>query len=299
MRSPLLPMLATSSQPFDSAEHLFEVKWDGVRALAAVEDGQWKLWGRDGADYADRYPELSVLRRLPSGTILDGELFILKDGRADLSALLRRHQLSNPERIQHASARTPVRYMLFDVLCHRGRSLLREPLYRRRAVLTDLMSTTDGPELLFSEGVTLLGKEFFKHAVAQGHEGVVGKHLGSDYRPGQRAATWRKIKPVSVIPCVIIGFTPARDGFHSLLVAATHAGQLRYVGELTSGFRARDKGDLIPRLAQRRRSRPVVACSKPAVWVEPELYCQVRFLRWTPHGRLRDAVFHGLVQGNP
>jgi bifunctional non-homologous end joining protein LigD len=298
MMSPLLPMLATACQPFDSAEHLFEVKWDGVRGLAAIEDGQWRLWGREGAEYTDRYPELSVLRRLPSGTTLDGELVILKDGRADLAAVLGRHQLSNPERIRHASRRTPIRYMLFDILCHRGRSLLKEPLYRRRAILTDLMNAIDAPELLFSDGMTLLGKEFFKQAVAQGHEGVVAKHLASDYRPGQRSAAWRKIKPTSVLPCAIIGFTPGPDGFASLLVAAPHAGHLRYVGELTGGFRTVVKVDLTRRLAQRRRSRPIVPCSKHAVWVEPDLYCQVRFLRWTPHGRLREAVFHGLLSGS-
>jgi len=73
-----LPMLAVQSQPFDSAEHLFEVKWDGVRAVAAVEAGQWKVWGRELADYTQRYPELDVLRRLPAGIVLDGELVLSK-----------------------------------------------------------------------------------------------------------------------------------------------------------------------------------------------------------------------------
>lgn len=88
-----LPMLAVQSQPFDSAEHLFEVKWDGVRAVAAVEAGHWNVWGRELADYTQRYPELDPLRRLPSGTVLDGELVLLRSGRADLQELMRRHQL--------------------------------------------------------------------------------------------------------------------------------------------------------------------------------------------------------------
>ena len=78
----ILPMLATSAQPFDSAEYVFEVKWDGVRALAAVEAGQWRLWGRELADYGYRYPELEVLRCLPSGTVVDGELVVLQHGPA-------------------------------------------------------------------------------------------------------------------------------------------------------------------------------------------------------------------------
>src|ERR1700716_4002588 len=108
MIDPILPMLATSAQPFDSAEYVFEVKWDGVRVVAAVEEGQWGVWGQELADYSGRYPELEVLRCLPSGTVVDGELMVLQDGRPDLNAILRRHQLINPTRIRHASSHSPV-----------------------------------------------------------------------------------------------------------------------------------------------------------------------------------------------
>ena len=92
MSSPLQPMLATPAGPFDSKEYSFEVKWDGVRALAAMEDGSWRLWGRNGSDYTERYPELAVLRHVPRGTLIDGEIIALKGGRADFPALLQRHQ---------------------------------------------------------------------------------------------------------------------------------------------------------------------------------------------------------------
>jgi ATP-dependent DNA ligase len=91
MIQPILPMLATSAQPFDSDAFFFEVKWDGVRALAAVEGDRWLLWGRELTDYTERYPELDGLRLLPPGTVVDGELVLLRDGRPDLQALLRRH----------------------------------------------------------------------------------------------------------------------------------------------------------------------------------------------------------------
>jgi ATP dependent DNA ligase domain len=93
-----LPMLATASLPFDSEEYTFEVKWDGVRALAAVELDHWELWGRRGVDYTARYPELAVLRRLPAGTVVDGELVVLRQGRADLAALLHHHHRSAKSR---------------------------------------------------------------------------------------------------------------------------------------------------------------------------------------------------------
>ena len=93
MMDPLLPMLATSASPFDSCDYVFEVKWDGVRALAAVDKERWRLWGRELANYDGRYPELDVLRRLPAGTIVDGELVASQDNRADLQAILRRHPM--------------------------------------------------------------------------------------------------------------------------------------------------------------------------------------------------------------
>lgn len=295
MLLPCLPMLATAATPFDSSQHLFEVKWDGVRALAAVDDGSWRLWGRARADYAARYPELSVLRSLPAGTVVDGEVVQFRDGRADLSALLRRHHLCQPHRIHHASRVAPVCYVLFDLLARTGRSLLAEPLVQRRAALADLVATANDPRLLFSDGIVGPGRAFFDQVVAQGHEGIMAKELHSRYRPGQRSSAWRKIKPTLALPCVIIGYTPARHGLHSLLVASVRAGVLRYVAQLTCGLTGTLRRDLARRLEQRHCCHPVVPCPHTARWVEPEVYCQVRCFGWTRRGHMRDAVFRGLL----
>lgn len=192
----LLPMLAVPSAPFDSPAYSFECKWDGIRALAAVETTGWRLWGRQRADYTTRYPECDVLCRLPVGTLVDGELVALDaDGRPDLPRLMRRHGLSDPWRIRQARHWCPVRYVLFDVLYHAGRCLLREPLVRRRHVLAEVCRRLDAAEVQFSAGVIGDGKAFYEAAVAQGQEGVMAKHLASSYRPGRRASAWRKNKP--------------------------------------------------------------------------------------------------------
>jgi ATP-dependent DNA ligase len=191
----LLPMLAMPARPFDDPAYLFEIKWDGVRALAAVEEGGWRLWGRGLADYTARYPELACLRGLPAETLVDGELVVLKHGRPDLASLLRRHQLTDAWKIGNAHRWCPVRYVLFDLLYHRGRCLLREPLARRRELLTEMCAALQAPEVLFSESVIGWGKTFYQAVVAQGHEGVMAKHLAAPYRPGRRSPTWRKIKP--------------------------------------------------------------------------------------------------------
>ena len=195
MSQRFLPMLAVPSAPFDSPEHLFEVKWNGVRALADSADGAWRLWGRDRADYRARYSELAMLSRLPTGTVVDGELVLCSHGVPDLHALLARHQLTNLASIQRQSRSQPVSYVLFDVLTYRGRSLLGQPLHERRAVLAELLAALQEPRLVLSEGVIGPGRAFFEKVVAQGQEGMMAKHLASRYLPGRRSAAWRKIKP--------------------------------------------------------------------------------------------------------
>jgi ATP-dependent DNA ligase len=192
----LLPMLAVTAKPFDSPQYSFEVKWDGVRALAAVETAGWRLWGRERADYTARYPELDLLGRLPMGTLVDGELVSFDaDGRPDLPRLLRRHGLTDPWRIRQARHWCPVRYVLFDLLYHAGRCLVHEPLARRRDLLAEVCQRLEAADVRFSAGVVGRGMALYAAALAQGHEGVMAKHVASTYRPGRRSAAWRKIKP--------------------------------------------------------------------------------------------------------
>jgi ATP-dependent DNA ligase len=161
--------------------------------------------------------------------------------------------------------------------------------------LQELFEHLQEPRLVFSEGIVGFGQAFFEQAVRQGQEGVVAKHLASVYLPGRRAAAWRKIKPARLLPCVIVGFVPGRQGFRRLLVAAPRGGQLCYVASLHAGVSRTLRAPLQAALTARVRAQPVVSCPEPAVWVEPELYCQVRFLEWTHAGRLRGASFHQLL----
>jgi ATP-dependent DNA ligase len=190
----VMPMLAVAAEPFDSPEYCFEVKWDGVRALAAVDESGWRVCGRERADYTARYPELEVLRRLPAGTLLDGELVAFDaDGRPDLRRLLRRHGMTDPWRIRQARHWCAVRYVLFDLLYLGGRCLMREPLVRRREVLAEVCQRLD--VVVFSPAVIGAGVALYQTALASGQEGVMAKRLLSMYWPGKRANSWKKIKP--------------------------------------------------------------------------------------------------------
>jgi ATP-dependent DNA ligase len=123
----------------------------------------------------------------------------------------------------------------------------------------------------------------------------MAKQLSSRYLPGKRSPAWKKIKPTLILPCLIIGYRPGRRSIRAVLVATVHEGVLRYVGEVNRGFSAATRADLVERLVARPRSHPLVPRPARACWVEPVLYCRVRFQEWTVHGRLRHAVFDGWI----
>ena len=168
--------------------------------------------------------------------------------------------------------------MLFDLVFWQGRPLFDRPLAERRARLEQLLQGLQEPRLAFSAGVVGPGREFFDQAVAQGQEGVMAKYLAGRYVPGRRVSSWRKIKPRLLVPCVIIGYTPGRQGVHSLVVAAEQDGVLQYAATLTLGLSPEVQQRLTPLLARRTRPTPLVRCKQRATWVQPELYCQVRCL---------------------
>jgi DNA ligase D-like protein (predicted ligase) len=290
-------MLAQAAEPFDHADYQFEVKWDGVRALAAVNASGWRLWGRTGTDYTLRYPELAVLQNLPSGSVVDGELVVLREGRASFPALLRRHQRTRPPLVAWARHGLAVSYMVFDLLVDRGQPLLQAPLQERRARLRDLLARAATPALAYSDDVVGQGREFFAQAVAQGHEGIVAKNLGSRYLPGKRSVAWKKIKPAGVLPCVLIGYRAGRQGIHSVLLATLRNGALHYVGRLSRGFSDQSRVMLAQQLATLQRTQPVLPCPHRATWIEPVLYCRVHHQGWTSNGRLRHPVFGGWLSG--
>jgi ATP-dependent DNA ligase len=187
-------MLAKRGVPFDSSEHVFEVKWDGTRVLALVEQDGCRLVNRHRADVTDRYPDLGFLSTLPAGTVLDGEVVVLQNGKPSFGLLLSRNQVRAPLKIQILARILPVTYVVFDLLYERYESLLAQPLGTRRKRLEKLIQGCAHPRLVFSQGVVGPGKAFFAEICRQGLEGMMVKRLISRYRPGRRSDAWIKIK---------------------------------------------------------------------------------------------------------
>jgi ATP-dependent DNA ligase len=189
------PMLAKPGTPFDSSEHLFEIKWDGTRVLAFVESHNYRLVNRHRVEVTDRYPELGFLNDLPAGTVLDGEIVILRQGKPDFGLLLSRNQARAPLKIRSLARTIPATYVVFDLLYHRFEPLLALPLWARRRRLQRVVRACANSRLVFSEGIVGPGRVFFEAVCRKGLEGVVAKRLVSRYRSGRRSHAWIKIKP--------------------------------------------------------------------------------------------------------
>ena len=291
------PMLARASEPFDSDHYLFELKWDGIRALVFRDRDGYRIRNRHGVDITCRYPEFECFTGLEKGAVLDGEIVVLRDGKPDFSLVESRDKSASALRQRTSASAYRATFIAFDQLYTRYRSLVGETLQERRRSLEETVAAlSQAARLIFSEGVVGGGVRLFDEVSRQGLEGVMAKRLGSRYHPGKRHRAWLKIKPKHRLVCSIMGFVPAADGgFKCLVLAAEEDGELRSVGRVTSGFTAPVRRRLSALLWRRRRPSPLVSCPSRARWVEPGLYCTVRYLGRTRRGSLRNPVFERLI----
>ncbi len=188
------PMLAKRASPFDSDDYLFEVKWDGARGIALLGVGSYRLFSRHQVDMTACFPELEFLRRLTPGTVLDGEVVVLQNGKPNFSLLLSRLGTRCELKTRRLARTTPATYVAFDQLYEDYNSLLRWPLWKRREQLARTVHTGAERGFVYSDGVRAKGKAFFKEVAERGLEGVVAKRLESRYSPGSRSDAWLKIK---------------------------------------------------------------------------------------------------------
>jgi len=299
----IAPMLAKpAAKPFDSSEYMFEVKWDGTRAMTYIDaPGRLRLLNRRRLDITWRYPELSFMAEaLPTGTVLDGEVVVLDaGGKPDFSALQSREQARTALRVKGLVKMLPATYVIFDQLYRRGASIMHKRCVERRRTAARTVRTLNSRRVVMSEGVTKSGIEYFRQVESRGLEGIVAKRLDSPYAPGQRTNAWQKIKRSIDVPCVIIGFeVEGKDDFAALVLAAQDEsgnGDLAYVGKVGTGFNAELRRRINAELWPHVIERPVVPCKLKARWVEPRLYCIVRCLERTAAGQLRAPVFGKLL----
>jgi bifunctional non-homologous end joining protein LigD len=292
------PMLArVAPQPFSSDAWLFEIKWDGFRAIAYVNE-TFSLRSRNDKELKHVFPELEELKQLASNVVLDGEIVVVKDGKTDFQALLERSQATSPIEIELQQKRSPVVYVVFDILEKDGSTLIDLPLTERKRILKD--SVKEGKHVLLSDFVETKGKAYYKIALEKGLEGVMTKKKDSPYEPGARSSNWLKIKKLRSCDCVVLGYTKgsgARTGtFGALLLGLYSDKQLVYVGKVGTGFSQTMLDKLSKRFQQLKTdTAPVnVDITDEITWLKPELVCEVTYQMVTKDKRLRMPRFTGL-----
>ena len=300
--TPMLAVLGTELDLNEEDDWAFEMKWDGIRAIAYVESGEVRLISRNGNDLTNSYPDLaSIADAVDGDVVLDGEIVALnKRGRPDFGLLQSRMNLTRKADVDPAARATPVHYMVFDILERDGSSTGRTDYDERRALLEATVSP--GRRIQAPPAFEGAAHEAIAASLELGLEGIIAKKRDGSYSAGRRSRSWIKIKHHLAQEVVIGGWRPGKgrrlSQVGSLLMGIPDGDGLRYVGRVGTGFRERDLEELTGRLRRlERKTAPFLdvprAEAADAHWVTPRLVGEVEFAEWTATGRLRQPAWRG------
>ena len=292
------PMLAKEAlNPFSGEEWIFEIKWDGFRAIAYVNE-QISLRSRNNKELIDNFPELQELKQLAKNAVLDGEIVVIRNGRADFQALQERGKAVKASEIQSQTMRLPAQYVVFDILEKDGKSLLNLPLLDRKRILQG--SVKDGVHVVLSDFVEEKGEDYYKAALEKGLEGVMAKRKDSFYQPGLRTGDWMKIKKLQTVDCVIFGYTRGTGvrskTFGALILGLYDKGTPVIIGKVGTGFTEETLGTLMNKFRELKIDKAPfqTGLSGEITWLKPKLVCEIYYQIVTDDQRLRMPRFRGL-----
>ncbi|MBW4891431.1 DNA ligase D [Mucilaginibacter sp. HMF5004] len=297
------PMKATLvDEPFDDADWLYEVKWDGYRAVATINKGEVELLSRNNLPFDKFYPINKQLETWKINAVIDGEILVLNDkGISDFGALQN----------WRSEADGTLVYYVFDILWYDGKSLMDLPLSERQAILKEVLPT-DSDIIRQSKVFKASGIEFFQAAERMGLEGIIAKKASSVYTSDLRSREWLKIKVQKRQEVIIAGFTKnegTAKSFSALILGVYDGGVLKYAGKVGTGFSDKLQKEMMeqfkplitkdtpfdvePDVDKPSRFRPQRLGAKPT-WLKPELVCEVAFAEVTTDGVFRQASFKGM-----
>ncbi|MGA2627920.1 MAG: non-homologous end-joining DNA ligase [Candidatus Bathyarchaeia archaeon] len=290
------PMLAQTADPFNSEQHVFEPKWDGMRCIAYLKDGKVELQNRNLKNVTKSYPELETIRSnvRANMAILDGEIVVLEKGLPSFELLQYRFGTNDSIQIRMLSRKMPTTYIAFDLLHLNGRDLVNRPLTDRRQKLAKIIA--NGPYMLLSQYIAAHGKSYFQSALKLGFEGAMAKKADSIYQIGTRSEDWLKLKQVKTLDCIIAGYTVgtgSRSSTFGALVLATYErnGNLVHLGNVGTGFTDATILRLMKLLKSLRTKTKTVPgeVKAPALikWVKPQLVVEVGYMNMTRDRKLR------------
>jgi DNA ligase D-like protein (predicted ligase)/DNA ligase D-like protein (predicted 3'-phosphoesterase) len=293
------PMLAQQAEkPFNSENWIFEVKWDGIRAISYVSE-QLSIRSRNNVELKHNFPELEELKNLTGNAVVDGEIVVMKKGKADFQALSERSKTTSSGTITYLSQTSPATYILFDILEKDGKPLLQLPLVERKKLLGEYVK--EGNRVILSAHVEAQGEIYYGAALAKGMEGIMAKKKDSPYEPGVRSSNWLKIKPVLTCDCTIFGYTIGKGArkqtFGALVLGMYDKTAPIYMGKVGTGFTEKDIESMLKTFQPLRvehKSLEGVDAPEEIVWLKPQAVCQIAYQNVTKDGRLRMPRFLGI-----
>jgi bifunctional non-homologous end joining protein LigD len=275
-------------EPFDREDWIFEVKWDGYRAIAEIQDGKVSLYSRNLISFNQKFaPVTESLRKFRFDAVLDGEIVVVDDEGYPNFQMLQDFRKSGKGHLI---------YYVFDLLYFEGHDLTGLPLLRRRELLKKILPAV--PNIKLSDHVSKEGVLFFKVAKEKGLEGIIAKDAYSKYLIGRRGRQWLKVKTQLTQEGVIGGFTVpkgVRKDLGALVLGVYKEEELIFIGHVGGGFSAqfrrelREKLDVLVRKTCPFKVEP--RTNTPVTWVKPEVVCEVSFHGWTDDGIMRQPVF--------
>lgn len=294
LRAFIEPMKAQLSdlKPFDSPDWVFEIKWDGYRAIAEINPGKAnRLYSRNGLTFDKAYPAVfKAFEKIKKEMVLDGEIVVYDENGKPSFQKLQNYRNTDKYAIQ---------FIVFDILHLEGKSLLNTPLLERKAILKKVLPKS--PIILYCEHVEDHGKALWSELLKLDLEGMIAKRKKSLYTTGKRTRDWLKIKNIKTQEAIIIGYTApkgARNYFGSLILGVMDRKKLVCIGNVGTGFTEAILKDLHHKmLPLRRKTSPLDVPIKETAdmtWIEPKLVCNIEYSEITEDGSVRHPVFQGL-----
>ncbi|QQX75491.1 MULTISPECIES: DNA ligase D [Aequorivita] len=288
------PMLAsTGKKIFKDPDWVFELKWDGYRVLANIQDGHVELYSRNGISYNKKFASIKKeLENVSNDCILDGEVVLVnKKGNSDFQKL---------QNYDAGTSGDQLKYYVFDLLHLNGHDTLGLSLLERKSLLPEILKDLDN--VVYCDHIKAMGPTLYKRAIDAGMEGVIAKKADSTYTPGYRTSNWLKIKSTNTEEAIICGYTDSVTGgalFGSLILGMFHGKKLIYVGNCGTGYSNAEQKEILEKLkAIETDTNPfekkITLKGRNPHWVTPQLICEVKFSEWTKNGIMRHPVYKGL-----
>ncbi|ELR73907.1 ATP-dependent DNA ligase clustered with Ku protein, LigD [Fulvivirga imtechensis AK7] len=300
LKTPVQPMLADTAKKVPVGdEYIYELKWDGIRALIVMDEGEVTIWSRNHKKLNKQFPELMVAEKAFRGTsaVFDAEIVCFDtQGKPDFKTVIHRMQRTGDTEIERSSKKYPAYCYVFDCLYLDGRALINEPLARRREWMEDSLRR-DTPYRI-SEAVQE-GKELYNAAKKMQLEGIIAKDINSRYLPGKRTGSWLKVKVKQTTEALIIGYSWGKGdregGIGALHLGQYEGGELVYRGKVGTGFNEKTLKEAftelseLPEIERPVKEKPVTEAN--TIWIEPRLYCELQYSMITNNGSFREPVF--------